>query len=137
VTPPLLVSRGTRVVPITVFVVEDDPSVRPALARLLRTEGLVVETFASAEEFLAHEGSSPGCLILDIYLPGITGLELYREIRRRGRAMPVVFITAHDDPGLRTQALRAQAVALLQKPFQEEELLDAVDRAVRAVESSS
>jgi len=110
-------------------VVEDDPSVCRALARLLRTEGMAVETFASAEEFLAHGGLGPGCLILDIRLPGLSGLELFRELAHRGRALPAVFITAYDDPALREQALRAGAVDFLLKPFQEEALLAAVARA--------
>ena len=93
---------------------------------------MVVGTFASAEEFLADGGGDPDCLILDIHLPGRSGLELARELRGHGRAVPVVFITARDEPGLNEQANCAGAVAFLLKPFPEEALLEAVARAVRA-----
>jgi FixJ family two-component response regulator len=91
---------------------------------------MTVRSFASAEDYLDAEACQPGCLILDVRLPGLSGLELYAELRRRGLAHPAVFITGFDDPRLRDEALAAGAVAFLQKPFQEEALLDAVARAL-------
>jgi FixJ family two-component response regulator len=115
---------------VTVSVVEDDPSVCRALARLLRTAGLAARTFASAEEFLADDGVEAACLILDVRLPGRSGLSLFEELTRQGRAVPVVFITGHDAPGPREEALSAGAVAFLLKPFSEEALLEAIRRAL-------
>jgi FixJ family two-component response regulator len=127
---PLTAAAAPRA---TISIVEDDPSVRPALARLLRTEGMDVETFASAEEFLADDAKEADCLILDVRLPGLSGLWLFQELRRVGRGVPVVFVTANDDPGLRERALGAGAIAFLLKPFQEEVLLEAIARAIGAL----
>jgi FixJ family two-component response regulator len=115
----------------TVCIIEDDESVRRALERLLRSVGRTVQTFATAEEFLqADEQPAPGCLILDLHLPGLSGLELYKRLRTAGRNVPAVFITAYGDQEVRERTLRAGAVAYLEKPFQEQALLDAVDRTL-------
>jgi two-component system, LuxR family, response regulator FixJ len=112
-----------------IFVVDDDRSVRTALSRLLKACGFEVKTFGSAEAFL---DSGPvrhaGVLILDVRMTGMSGLELQRRLNEMGSDMPVIFITAHDDIQARTKAMEAGAVAFLQKPFEEERLLDAIQR---------
>ncbi len=121
----------TRIRP-TAFLVDDDDSVRRALQRLLRSAGLGVEAFATAEEFLRSERRpGAGCLVLDQHLPGMSGLELWERLRAEGCALPVVFISAYEDVHVRDAALRAGAIAFLQKPFEERELLDAVSRALQ------
>jgi FixJ family two-component response regulator len=114
----------------TVVVVDDDESVRRALARLLCAAGLKVEALGSAEELLCPGRPMPDCLILDVHLPGLSGLELHERLNAAGPAPPVVFITAYDDEDARRQALAAGAVAFLRKPFEEGELLAAVARAL-------
>jgi FixJ family two-component response regulator len=115
----------------TVTIIDDDASVRRALARLLRSVGLSAATFASAEEYLQTlPEPAPGCLILDVHLPGLSGLELYERLKVEGRCLPVVFITAYETDRLRQLALAAGAVAFLPKPFEEQALLDAVARAL-------
>jgi FixJ family two-component response regulator len=117
--------------PRTVCIIEDDESVRRALRRLMRSVGLEAEAFASAEEFLLAAGSpAPACLILDLHLPGLSGLELQARLKANGRDIPVVFITAYGDQHVREQALRAGALAFLEKPFAEQCLLAAVRRAL-------
>jgi FixJ family two-component response regulator len=114
-----------------VSVVDDDYSVREALPDLLREFGVAVEAFASAEEFLAT-GDIVGtrCLILDVTMPGMSGPELQEELTRRGHDVPIIFITAQQDEGLRPRVLAAGAIACLFKPFSETDLLDAVHTAV-------
>src|SRR5262245_11146912 len=115
----------------TVFVIDDDASVRRAVGRLIRSAGLKAVTFATAEEFLrSDEHPAPGCLVVDVHLPGLCGLELQERLSAEGRAVPVVFITAYGDDRTCGRALRAGAVAFLLKPFEEQSLLDAVDRAL-------
>jgi FixJ family two-component response regulator len=115
----------------SVSVIDDDDSVRTALRRLLRSFGLNVETFATAEEFLARaQGESPGCLILDVRMPGMSGLELQQRLGSESRRIPIVFITAHEDPQARHEALAAGAVDFLLKPFDEQVLLNAVSQAL-------
>jgi FixJ family two-component response regulator len=115
-----------------VAVVDDSESVRESLPDLLTDAGYAVQTFASAEEFLASgtEGDT-NCLILDVGLPGMSGPELQRELIRRGRALPIVFITAQGDKSLRPRLVAAGAVACLFKPFSDTTLLDAVETAVQ------
>jgi FixJ family two-component response regulator len=114
-----------------IFIIDDDESVRRALRRLLRSVGLTATAFATAEEFLeCTEQPRPGCLILDVHLPGLSGLELQKRLTAEGRQVPVVFITAYGDDQTRDLALRAGAIAFLQKPFEERPLLDAVVRAM-------
>lgn len=113
-----------------VCVVDDDESVLRALGRLLRAAGFAVEVFASAEEFLeANHPVPPGCLVLDVWLSGMTGFDLHAQLRRTGVPPPVVYITAHDDPAMRECARRAGAVQYLRKPFAESALIDALYRA--------
>jgi FixJ family two-component response regulator len=114
-----------------VSVVDDDESVCKALRRLLRSFGLKVETFATAEEFLARASSdSPAFLIVDVRMPGMSGLELQQHLNATGRKLPIVFITAHEDQQARHAALAAGAVDFLIKPFDEQVLLRAVTNAL-------
>jgi FixJ family two-component response regulator len=119
---------------LLVSVVDDDESVREALPDLLREFGFAVEAFSSAEAFLASTAMDrTRCLILDIAMPGMTGLELQQELKRLGRPLPIVFITAHADRTLRPRVLAAGAVDCLYKPFTETALLDALRAALPAV----
>ena len=114
-----------------VFVVDDDLSVREALSSLIRSVGLRCATFESADEFLAssqHDG--PTCLVLDVQLPGKSGLDLTSELREAGVEMPIVFITGHGTIPMSVRAMKAGAVEFLTKPFSEPELLAAIDQAL-------
>lgn len=114
----------------TIFVIDDDKSVRKALRRLLRSVGMNVQTFASAEDFLGTVLPPPDCLVLDMRMPGgISGLELQARLARNGPCIPIVFITGHEDQPARHQALAAGAIDFLQKPFDDQRLLEAVARA--------
>jgi FixJ family two-component response regulator len=114
-----------------VAVIEDDESVRKSLRRLLRSVGFSVQTFASAEEYLKVELTTPpGCLIIDVRMPGLSGLELQQRLLRTGSRVPAIFMTAHEDPQARTQAQALGAVAFLQKPFDEKMLLAAIQVAL-------
>ena len=115
-----------------ISVVDDDQSVRESLARLIRSVGFSVQVFGSAEEFLSsNRGRLADCLILDIRMPGMNGLELQRELSATDRELPVVFITAHgSDAEVRARALAAGAVDYLLKPLKEEEVLKAIDVAL-------
>jgi FixJ family two-component response regulator len=116
----------------TISVIDDDESVRRALRRLIRSAGFDVETFRSAEDFLASgEGYAPACLILDVRMPGMSGLELQRRLATSGRHIPIVFITAHEDEPARRATLDAGAVGFLQKPFDDLALLEAVAKALK------
>ena len=116
--------------PFTVYVVDDDESIRRALKRLLRSAGYHAVTFNSAEEFMeAASWREEGCLVLDIRLPGMTGLDLQEKLAASGAKYPVIFMTAHDNPQWRDRAKKAGAVAYLRKPFEEESLLDAIHLA--------
>jgi FixJ family two-component response regulator len=115
---------------ITVYVVDDDESVRRALQRLLRSAGYHAVTFESAEDFIdSTPGGAEGCLVLDIRLPGMTGLDLQEKLSSSGAKYAVIFMTAHDNPQWRQRAKRAGAVAYLRKPFDEQSLLDAIQLA--------
>ena len=114
-----------------VGVVNDDPSVREAVASLLRSDGLRVETFASARELLARPvAETPVCLVLDIDLPGMTGLELQHELSERERRVPIIFLTGHGSISLCVKAVKAGAIHFLTKPHQADELLFAVREAL-------
>jgi FixJ family two-component response regulator len=114
-----------------ICIIDDDESIRRALRRLIRSAGWDAETYASAEDFLQTGGSvKPACLILDMHLPGLSGLQLQARLHAEGRNVPVVFITAYASEQMHEAALRAGAVAFLEKPFEEQPLLDAVRRAV-------
>jgi FixJ family two-component response regulator len=115
----------------TVFVVDDDLSVRRGLERLLRSDGYRVETFASAREFLERADlHGPGCLVVDVRMPGASGLDLQRALTAAGHDTPVIFITGHGDVSLASRAMAAGAVEFLAKPFDDEALLDAVRQAL-------
>jgi FixJ family two-component response regulator len=115
----------------TVFVVDDDSGMRDALRNLFRSVGLNVETFGVAQEFLSRERSKgPGCLVLDIRLPGLSGLDLQRQLVDANIQIPIVFITAHGDIQMSVRAMKAGAVEFLTKPFRDQDLLDAVQQAV-------
>jgi FixJ family two-component response regulator len=115
----------------TVFVVDDDPSIRAALERLVGSVGLRCETFATTDDYLTRSNSStPGCLILDIRLPGPSGLELQTRLSRHGYHLPIIFLTAHGDIRTTVQAMKAGAVDFLSKPFHEQELLDSIRHAI-------
>jgi FixJ family two-component response regulator len=115
----------------TVFVVDDDPSVRSALKRLVASVGLDCETFASADEYLAQlDPAAPGCLIVDMRLPGLSGLELQEHLGRRGYHPPIIFLTGYGDIKTTVRAMKGGAVDFLTKPFHEQELLDAVRQSV-------
>lgn len=115
-----------------VFVVDDDASMRDAISRLLNAVGLTVQTFASARAFLNRRlPEVPGCLVLDVRLPGLCGLDLQREMVERGIHMPVVFITGHGDIPMSVQAMKAGAVEFLTKPFRDQDLLDAVRSGIQ------
>ena len=114
-----------------VRVVDDDTSVREALGSLLRSAGFAVETFASAQEFLARPPSDlPGCLVLDVRLPGLSGLDLQQRMAELNIEMPIVFITGHGDVPTSVRAMKAGAVEFLTKPFGERDLLDAIRQAI-------
>ena len=114
-----------------VYVVDDDPSVRRALSRLIRSVGLPVETFPSAKAFLDRPPSDqPACLVLDVRLPGPSGLDLQSALREARRPLPIVFITGHASVSTSVRAMKGGAVDFLQKPFNDQELLDSVQRAI-------
>src|SRR5439155_10780595 len=114
-----------------VFVVDDDPSIRDALTSLLRSVGLRVETFGSAREFLTRQPpDAPGCLGLDVRLPGLSGLDLQRELAAAQITMPIIFITGHGDIPMTVRAMKAGAVEFLTKPFRDQDLLDAMQQAL-------
>jgi len=115
----------------TVFVVDDDASVREALGSLIRSVGLRVEMFSSAKEFLRRKTpDGPACLVLDVRLPGLSGLELQRELAAANNQIPIIFITAHGDIPMTVRAMKAGAVEFLPKPFRDQDLLDAIHQAV-------
>jgi len=115
-----------------VFVIDDDASMRDAVSRLLNAVGLTVQTFASAREFLAGRlPDVPGCVVLDVRLPGLSGLDLQREMVERGIHIPVIFITGHGDIPMSVQAMKAGAVEFLTKPFRDQDLLDAVRSGIQ------
>src|ERR1700687_4201128 len=115
----------------TVFVVDDDSSMRDALKNLFRSVGLNVETFGVAQEFLTRERpKGPGCLVLDVRLPGLSGLDLQRQLADANIQIPIIFITAHGDIQMSVRAMKAGAVEFLTKPFRDQDLLDAVQQAV-------
>ena len=116
-----------------VFVVDDDVSVRESLELLIRCEGWQPELFASASEFLASprtRPSVPGCLVLDVSMPGLSGLELQKRIAADRAEMPIIFITGHGDIPMTVEAMKAGAVEFLTKPFSDEALLDAIRHSI-------
>ena len=125
-----------------VFVVDDDASIRDAVRSLLKSVGLRSESFGSTEEFVrAVRPEMPSCLVLDVRLPGMSGLDFQADLEKRGVKIPIIFITAHGDIPMTSRAMKAGAVEFLPKPFQKKELVDAIhqaldrDRAFRAEEA--
>ena len=114
-----------------IFVVDDDASMREALQRLLRSVGLQVTPFASAREFLQHRGADvPGCLVLDVRLPGLSGLDLQHELAAAQIDLPIIFMTGYGDIPMTVRAMKAGAVEFLTKPFRDQDLLDAIQQAL-------
>jgi FixJ family two-component response regulator len=114
-----------------VFVVDDDPSMRRSLESLLKSVGHEVRVFSSAPEFMqAVRGDTPGCLVLDVRLPGMSGLAFQQELSKAGVALPIIFITGHGDVPMTVRAMKAGAVEFLTKPFDDQVLLDAVHAAL-------
>ena len=115
-----------------VFVIDDDPSVRKALGRLLKSAGFQVEAFASADEFLEQfqPDSEPACVVLDVCMPGLSGLDLQRALAKRKTSLPIVFITGHGDIPTTVRAMKAGAVDFLPKPFNNQDLLAVVRQAI-------
>jgi len=116
----------------TVFIVDDEAPVRKALSRLLRAAGFVVAAFASPGEFLAqHDLHKPGCLVLDLMMPGIDGIELQRALARKGSVLPIIFITGHGDIPKSVQAMKSGALDFLTKPVNDENLLASIRAAIK------
>jgi FixJ family two-component response regulator len=121
---------STEEVP-TVFIIDDDRSIRESVRDLLESVGLHCEDFATAQAFLNRERNhGPSCLILDVRLPGISGLDLQQELRKATISIPIIFITAHADIPMTVQAMKSGAVEFLTKPFRQQDLLDAVRRSL-------
>jgi FixJ family two-component response regulator len=127
-----------------VFVIDDDESIREALKSLIRSVGLSVETFASAQDFLqSSRPDVPSCLILDVRMPGLSGLDLQRDLTEANIHIPIIFITGHGDIPMSVRAMKAGAVEFLTKPFRDQDLLDAIqqalerDRQVRSQQAGS
>src|SRR5258708_5763574 len=118
-------------VPAVVFVIDDDPSMRGALEDLVGSVGLQVRAFASPQDFLQSKlPEVPGCLVLDVRLPGMSGLTFQKELAKLGVALPVIFITGHGDIPMSVRAMKAGAIEFLTKPFHDQELLDAIHTAL-------
>ena len=115
----------------TVFVIDDDAAMRMAIQGLLKSAGLWSETFGAAEEFLRKKRpDGPSCLVLDVSLPGVNGLELQRELADAGVRIPIIFITGHGDIPMTVKAMKSGAVEFLTKPFEDQQLLDAIHQAL-------
>ena len=116
----------------TVLVVDDDASMRDSLGNLIRSVGLSVQTFASAQEFLARpRPAAPSCLVLDVDLPGLSGLDLQQELIKGEVPIPIIFITGHGDIPMTVRAMKAGAIEFLTKPCRDADLLGAIDQAMR------
>jgi len=115
----------------TVFVIDDDAAMRDSLKDLIRSVGLRVELFASAQDFLRSEHPDvPGCLVLDVRMPGLSGLDLQRRLADAGLTIPIIFISGHGDIPMTVRALKAGALEFLTKPFRDQDLLDAIQQAL-------
>jgi FixJ family two-component response regulator len=115
-----------------VFLVDDNPSIRKALQRLFDSTGITCRTFASAQDFLdSPRPAVPACLILDLHIPGLSGLELQRELARQDQSIPIIFLTGHGDVPTAVRAMKEGAVEFLSKPFDDRDLLEAVRRAIQ------
>lgn len=117
----------------TVYLVDDDRSMRDAISSLVRSVGLNVETFASANEFLEHTRSEAcACLVLDVRMPRMSGFDLQHALKKNGVDIPIIFITGHGDIPMAVRAIKSGALEFLPKPFRDEELLEAINRALNA-----
>jgi FixJ family two-component response regulator len=115
----------------TVFIVDDDISVRLSIEGLLKSVGLRSELFASTQEFLARQGAiGPSCLILDVRLPGVSGLDFQRQLADAGMQIPIIFVTGHGDIPMSVKAMKSGALEFLTKPFRDQDLLDAIQQAL-------
>jgi FixJ family two-component response regulator len=124
-------SKQPREQPPTVFIVDDDEGARNSLRFLLKSVALPATAFGSAREFLAaYDPHQAGCLVLDVRMPGMSGLELQQELNRRGAVIPVIFVTGHGDVPMAVEAVQAGAFDFVQKPYREQELLDRIQRAL-------
>jgi len=129
--------RHAEKLPPIVFVIDDDTSMRTALSNLIRSVGLRVEVFASAPDFLATKRTDgPSCLILDVRLPGVSGLEFQAELANANSVIPIIFITGHGDVPMSVKAMKGGAVEFLTKPFRDQDLLDAVHVALERSKST-
>jgi FixJ family two-component response regulator len=116
----------------TVFIVDDDARMRAAMQRLLKTVGLHSESFATPQDFLRHKlPDSPSCLVLDVRLPGMSGLEVQSKLNEAGARIPIIFITSHGDIPMTVQAMKSGAVEFLTKPFRDQDLIDAIQQALK------
>ncbi len=116
----------------TVYIVDDDQAIRHAMELLMRSVGLDYEIFHSADDFLAsHSNDRAGCLVLDIRMPGLGGLELQEKLNELGSTLPIIFITGHGDVPMAVEAMQKGAVDFIQKPFRDQELLDQVSVAIK------
>ena len=114
-----------------VYVLDDDPSVRSSLERLVRSVGLKVQSFSSAAELLDYRGADhPSCMVLDVRMPGLSGLDLQESLATTGWTAPIIFITGHGTVPMSVRAMRAGAVNFLQKPFEDQEILDSIHQAI-------
>jgi len=115
----------------TIFIVDDDSAVRDALKLLLRSVGQAVETFGAGQEFLdAYNDDRAGCLVLDIRMPGMSGLELQQKLNEKHAILPIIFITGHGDVPMAVEAMQAGAVDFIQKPFRDQDLIDRINQAL-------
>jgi FixJ family two-component response regulator len=116
----------------TVFIIDDDEGVRQSVKDLLESVGLQAQSYATAEEFLGSKHpDGPACVVLDVRLPGISGLDFQRELGSTGRTLPIIFITGHGDIPMTVKAIKSGAVEFLTKPFRDQDLLDAVQQALQ------
>lgn len=123
--------------PTLVHLVDDDASVRAAVEDLLASVGLDTRSYVSAADFLERARlDAPGCLVLDVRMPGMNGLDLQQELQRRGLALPIVFITGHGDIPMSVRAMKQGALEFLTKPFRDQDLLDAIDQALRKAQEA-
>ena len=117
----------------TVFVVDDDPAMRESLVWLIESVGIAVETYGSARDFLrTYEVSRPGCLVLDVRMPGLSGLDLQDQLAARKVSLPVIIVTGYADVPMAVRALKAGAVDFIEKPFSDQQLLDRIQDAIEA-----
>jgi FixJ family two-component response regulator len=137
-SPLLTLSAPKDTADDIVFVVDDDPAVREALSSLIRSAGNRVQTFGSAQEFLRRPKSRlAACLVLDVGLPGLSGLDLQKKLTQQGEQLPIIFITAHGDIRMSVEAMKGGAVEFLPKPFSDEDLLGAIVQALECARSAA